>query len=174
MSRTRPISQHFTKELVAVLMVALGSVVGLNWWHKQTHDAIEAAFIQEQRDKIVTDKVKTLETAFATVYQNIRAISLLPSVRGIDGGNRLEKDHEDVIKSKRFTAEGAAAAQQIYNNMASQISVSEIYAVVDGLNAAKGEVPFFKYDAIRFGAEDVAAGKEAHSAESLEQSAAAA
>jgi len=174
MSRTRPLSQHFTKELVAVLMVALASVVGLNWWHKQTHDAIEAAFIQEQRDKIVTDKVKTLETAFATVYQNLRAISLLPSVRGIDGGNRLEKDHEDVIKSKRFTAEGAAAAQQIYNNMASQISVSEIYAVVDGLNAAKGEVPFFRYDAIRFGAEDIAAGKEAHSAESPEQSAAAA
>ena len=53
--------------------------------------------------------------------------------------------------------------------MASQVSVSEIYAVVDGLNAAKGEVPFFMYDTIRFGSEETAAAEEAHSADFPEE-----
>ncbi len=169
MAKAVNLSLYLTKELIAVLVVALVAVAGLTWWHFQTHAALEAEFIQGQRDKVVGDKAKQMETAFTTVYQNIRAISLLPSVRNIDGGNRVEKDDEDVIKSKRFTAEGSATVQEIYNNMASQVSVSEIYAVVDGLNAAKGEVPFFMYDTIRFGSEETAAEEEAHSADFPEE-----
>ena len=69
------------------------------------------------------------------VYQNIRAISLLPSVRASKGGNVVTEDGEDSVKAGRFPAEGHATVQEIDNNLASQVSVSEIYAVVEGLNA---------------------------------------
>ena len=151
MSDSQGISRYLTKELVAVLIVTALAVVGLTVWHVNTQQSIERDFIENQRDKVLKSKAAELETAFTTVYQNIRAISLLPSVRNIEGGNRLEKDDEDVVKSGRFSAEGHATVQEIYNNMASQVSVSEIYAVINGLNADKGEIPFFMYDAIKFG-----------------------
>ncbi len=152
MNDSQGLSRYLTKELLAVLLVTALAVVGLTVWHVNTQQSIEQDFINGQRDKVLHSKAAALETAFTTVYQNIRAISLLPSVRNIEGGNRLEKDDEDVVQSGRFSAEGHATVQEIYNNMASQVSVSEIYAVINGLNAEKGEVPFFMYDAIKFGA----------------------
>ena len=154
MNESQGISRYLTKELVAVLAVTALAVIGLTVWHINTEQAIEKDFINSQREKVLKGKAAELETAFTTVYQNIRAISLLPSVRNIEGGNRVEKENEDVLKTGRFSAEGHATVQEIYNNMASQVSVSEIYAVINGLNADKGEIPFFMYDTIKFGADE--------------------
>ena len=52
----------------------------------------------------------------------------------------------DVVKQGRFSSEGHLTVQQLYNNLASNFSVSEIYAVVDGFDRKKNDVPFFMYD----------------------------
>ncbi|MBC2581113.1 methyl-accepting chemotaxis protein [Clostridium sp. DJ247] len=84
---------------------------------------------------------------FKYMYEGARTISLLPSVRQIQGGNRNSED-EDVVKQGRFSEDAQITVQQIYNNMADNVSVSEIYAVLNGLDYKKGQVPFFMYDSL--------------------------
>ncbi len=104
-------------------------------------------------------KQRELEHFFALSYQTIRTIGLLPSVRAIPGGNR-KNEHEDVIREKRFTIEGDRTVQQLYNNLAANVSVSEVYCVVDGFDRSRGEVPFFMYDHLELGAGTQAAATE--------------
>lgn len=96
-------------------------------------------------------KATEVTSFFERMYQSNRTISLLPSVRGIVGGNRVSED-EDVVAAGRFSVEGDRSVQQIYNNLA-ELGVSEIYAVVDGFDPASGEVPFFMYDSLIVDAE---------------------
>jgi methyl-accepting chemotaxis protein len=91
-----------------------------------------------------------MEALFDSLYQNLRTISLLPSVRSIVGSNRARED-EDVVANKRFTPDAKETVQQIFNNLRGSVSVSEVYAVIDGLDAQKGQVPFFMYDTVHFG-----------------------
>lgn len=92
-------------------------------------------------------KKEKFEDLFTLTYQTIRAISLLPSVRAIAGGNRLNEE-DDVVAQGRFTIEGHETVQQLYNNLAEGSGVSELYCVVEGLDAVKGEIPFFMFDSL--------------------------
>jgi methyl-accepting chemotaxis protein len=94
-----------------------------------------------------TSKRQELEQSFKLIYETLRTISLFPAVRAIEGGNRAS-EQEDVIKEGRFTQDAHDTVQQLYNNLASNVPISEIYAVVDGLNYSSGEVPFFMYDSL--------------------------
>jgi methyl-accepting chemotaxis protein len=93
-----------------------------------------------------------LEQFFTLSYQSVRTIGLLPSVRGIKGGNR-KSDAVDIVKTGRFSVEGDRTVQQLFNNLAANVSVSEVYAIVDGFQPQQGEVPFFMYDHIVLGPE---------------------
>jgi methyl-accepting chemotaxis protein len=149
----------FSKELNIVLVAFSLAIAYLVYWHAQERSALEQRFISDQLN-VAKEKQAAIESMLFGIYQNVRTITLLPSVQNIKGGNR-QSEEEDVVKDGRFTAEGQATVQQIYNNLASRVSVSEIYAVVEGLDAAKGEVPFFMYDTLVFGkhAEKTAAAK---------------
>jgi methyl-accepting chemotaxis protein len=131
---------------------------------------------QKSRDKQIAshfkDKKEELEAFFRIAYQTGRTISLLPSVRSIPGGNK-KTDAEDVIASKRFTLEGKQTIQQLYNNLAVNTGVSEVYVIVDGLDHKKGETPFFMFDQLVIGAnvpEDNASAEEDHSTDIPEES----
>ena len=67
--------------------------------------------------------VNAAQGQFTSIYQNIRTISRLPSV----------------IKTDRYAAninpDGVTAIQEIYNNLASDVDVSEVYIVGKDLNA---------------------------------------
>ena len=141
----------FSKELNSVLLAFSLAIAYLFYWHAQERSALEQRFISDQLT-VAKDKQAAIESMLFGVYQNVRTITLLPSIQNIKGGNR-QSEEEDVIKTGRFTVEGQQTVQQIYNNLASRVSVSEIYAVVEGMDAAKGEVPFFMYDALVFGKE---------------------
>ena len=141
--------QYFRKEFVLMFAGFGLAIAYLVYWHVNERAALEQRYIQEQLE-VVNEKRAALETTLVTIYQNIRTITLLPSIKAIKGGNRQNED-EDVVKSGRLSTEAHATVQQIYNNMASRVSVSEIYAVIEGLDAAKGEVPFFMFDAMVFG-----------------------
>ncbi len=105
---------------------------------------------QSQRQTDYANKKKEMESFFRISYQTARTISLLPSIRGIKGANR-KNDKENIIADKRFSLEGHQTVQQLYNNLAVNTGVSEVYAIIEGLNAEKGEVPFFMFDELRIG-----------------------
>ncbi len=112
---------------------------------------------------------RSLEHFFTLSYQTIRTISLLPSVRGITGGNR-PSDARTAVEDGRFSVEGDRTVQQLYNNLAANVSVSEVYAIVDGFDASRGEVPFFMYDRLRMTAEGVEEAEDEHGADFPEES----
>ena len=84
---------------------------------------------------------RTVEAAFHQIYHNLRTISLLPTVREIDRhGNNLSPD-------------ARASINQIYNNLASDITVSEVYIVPGDFEpdridpvTGKTEAPILEFD----------------------------
>lgn len=114
-----------------------------------THNAEEVEHKKAIKKQIVSETVEPiqhkLELIFASLYETIRTISLLPGIRAIEGGNRSSED-DDILKQNRFSVDAHQTVQQLYNNLATHITVSEIYCIVEGLDQNKGEIPFFMYD----------------------------
>ncbi|MFN8588462.1 MAG: methyl-accepting chemotaxis protein [Candidatus Eisenbacteria bacterium] len=106
---------------------------------------------------------------FTLSYQSVRTISLLPSVRGISGGDRPD-DSRTAVELGRFPVEGDRTVQQLYNNLAANVSVSEVYAITRGFDPSRGEVPFFMYDALKLGTGDESAVETEPGADSPEES----
>ena len=138
---------HFRGLVVATVIVTV-AIVGNFMLERYITSEIEGIHSQ------LTNQVKTsnfqamqhrIENVFNQIYQSIRTISLLPSVRNIEGNNRKSED-EDIVKQGRFTPDAWATVQQIYNNLAGNVSVSEIYATVSGFQPDQGEFPFFMFD----------------------------
>ena len=129
----------------ALLLVA----VILNIWLYQNNQKSQDGLIErarnEARETLLEPKAREIESALRIMYESARTISLLPSVRKISGRNRLN-DKEDVVAQGRFSADAALTIQQIYNNLAVNISVSEVYAVLKDFAPERGEVPFLMYD----------------------------
>lgn len=144
--------RHGLSGAIACLLLAT-----LVWGHVAL-DAYYARRLQADREhlrnQIQTEDLRSkqtdIEQSFKLIYESLRTISLFPGVRLISGGNRVSDD-EDVVASKRFSSDARQTVQQLYNNLASNVSISEIYAVVDGFDATRGEVPFFMYDSLALG-----------------------
>ena len=135
---------------ILLAIVAVATLTGMWLWHSADKRTAQKTFIDAHIATVVHNKQRNMEALFDSLYQNLRTISLLPSVRGITGNNRANED-EDVVASKRFTPDARETVQQIFNNLRGSVSVSEVYAVIDGLDAQKGQVPFFMYDTVHFG-----------------------
>ncbi len=60
---------------------------------------------------------RRVDEALRSIYENLRTLSFLPSVRNIDR------------HGLNIGAEGRGTIQQIYNNLASNVAVSEVYVV---------------------------------------------
>nr|WP_246462084.1 EAL domain-containing protein [Mesorhizobium sangaii] len=99
---------------------------------------------------------KTVEDALRAVYENVRTLSYLPSVRNLDRHGTNLGD------------EGRATIQQIYNNLANNVSISEVYFLPldfdpDRFDAVTGklEEPILQFDQLIVNARarsDAAAG----------------
>lgn len=129
--------------------------------------------VQSKKTQFINEdflKKKTeIERLFSLTYQSLRTVSLLPSIRHLPVYNR-KSEKEDVVKSGLFTKEGQLTVQQLYNNLASNVSVSEIYAVMDGFDHAKGDIPFFMYDKINVTGEVLKEDDEKKTADTPEES----
>lgn len=132
--------------LLALLVIV---TAGVNIRLHQVHATTLAGLQEEARETVRNGEfrahVRDIESAFRVMYESARTIALLPGVRKIEGRNR-SSDQQDVVALNRFTTDAALTVQQIYNNLAVNIPVSEIYAVLKGFAPEKGEVPFFMYD----------------------------
>ena len=136
------------------VLAALFVVLSLTsyWWMGQIYtERLNEAHQQTLKLEIhplLERKRKQLQEMFNTMYENTRTISLLPSVREIKGGNRPD-EKQDIVATHRFSNDAMNTVQQIYNNLVSRAAVSEVYAVLEGLDFKKGEVPFFMFDTIK-------------------------
>lgn len=91
------------------------------------------------------NKGKEIQTLFNSIYQHTRTITLIPAIRDITGKNRTGLD-DDIVAKGRLSAEMDATLRQLYQSLSNDISLSEIYYILDGFNPDQGEIPFFMYD----------------------------
>ncbi len=96
-------------------------------------------------DAATSAKAHEISSLFADLYVATRTISLLPAVRQVKPQNRRDKE-ENMVAEGRFNRFDANTVQQLYNHLASQISVSEIYLVYQGFDPRRGQVPFMAFD----------------------------
>ncbi|MGY3911168.1 methyl-accepting chemotaxis protein [Aeromonas piscicola] len=130
--------------------------------HQSLDDDIKSVqdeYRQHAQDVILKNKAVELEQFFSKLYQNARLISLLPSIRAVQGDNRRNED-ENVITQGRLSQDAGLTVQQIYNDMAQDTAISEVYYVRNGLNYNAGEVPLFMYDTVIFNTDKDAASSE--------------
>ena len=127
------------------LTVALVFVIQNNW--QQRINLSRQLYIEASQSSATRD-VARLESAVRSIYENIRTLSLLPSVRAIDrhGGNLSEEARQAFI--------------QIYNNLSSSVDVSEVYVVPIDLDphkidpiTLKPEEPIVMFDQFITGAD---------------------
>lgn len=89
---------------------------------------------------------RKIETAFSHIYQNLRTIGKLPSIRSID------RHAQTLNTNDRITI------QEIYNNLAGSIAVSELYVLPKDFNpdaidpvTGKPEEPVIMFDQLIVG-----------------------
>ena len=107
---------------------------------RQEFTSAKQHFAEAARSDAVREAHK-VETAFRSIYENIRTISRLPSVINIDRhGDNLNVD-------------GRATIQQVYNNLANSVAVSEVYILPVDFDAArtdpvtgKSQAPIIMFD----------------------------
>ncbi len=94
------------------------------------------------------------EGQFASIYQNLRTISRLPSV--------VKADRH----ATNINQDGLTTIQELYNNLASNVDVSEVYIVPRTLNAdlidpvtSAPEAPILMFDNLITGDDDGGGGK---------------
>ncbi len=136
------------RNTVTVFFVLI-AVTFLFFFHRSfVHERkeIQKTFLEEQEFR-VNEKAKEMEMLFTQLYQGGRTISLLPGIRSLQGKN-LPKDFGSQFDNQRFSEEAQMTVQQIYNNLADNIAISEIYCILDGFRPDLGETPFFMYDSL--------------------------
>jgi hypothetical protein len=123
-------------------IMAFGLVLAVFIYLKSSNDYATALENYKHDAQIEADEAaKSLSYSLKQMYQGLRTISLLPSLMSIDRyGKNLNSDaHESIV--------------QIYNNMVSNVAVSEIYIVpvdmepekIDPVTGSFGE-PILMYD----------------------------
>ncbi|MFO0595649.1 MAG: methyl-accepting chemotaxis protein [Myxococcaceae bacterium] len=139
--------------IFAAIAVALLAAVGVTAHALHSRDAAREAEKQKLLATELEPRRQDLEQAFRLIYQSVRTIGLLPSVRSVTGRNRRD-EHDDAVKSGRFSLEGDRTVQQLFNNLAANVSVSEVYLVLDGFAPERGEVPLRMYDHVLLSPDD--------------------
>ena len=131
---------------VAFALMLQGALTAYLMYENRDHrDALRKVVIAEQRSTTMVPMAARLEAAFEDIYHNARTISLIPSVRQLTGPNRRGAS-DNVVASGRFSRDADETVQQIYGNLFTNVQVSEVYVVLDGFDARRGELPFLMYD----------------------------
>lgn len=124
------------------LIFFIGAALCLATYEKAASDYDEA--LQNYRQTSADEasiSAKKIEDSLNEIYQNIRTISLLPGVRKIARhGENIDPDAH-------------AAIQQIYNDLASNVAVSEVYVVPADIDpeaidpaTGKPQAPILSFD----------------------------
>lgn len=132
--------------LAWLLLIAVGFMWVYNGWtlYIEYKDDIETE-IDSHQMALLTEKSGEIESVMRLVYEHLRTISLLPSIRRVGGFNRIDVS-ENVVEQGRLSIDTHQTIQQIYRNLHSSIDLSEIYVTLKGFQPETGEVPFAMYN----------------------------
>ena len=125
---------------VSVIGVGLAIGVGIHLDAEQKRHSAWLSHLKIEQG-LARQEAQKVSKGLASIYENLRTISLLPGVRKIDRhGLTLGEDGHETI-------------QQIYNNLASNIDVSEVYIVPAGFDhdridpaTGKPQAPILMFD----------------------------
>ena len=144
--REKMLSKHWFIMIVCAILWSCLLLVGLIY--KQSEQYLVAAresYRYEAHGDALEVK-RRLENTFRLVYQNIRTISKLPSVRTIG------RHAETLSESDRISI------QEIYNNLKNNVNVSEVYVLPKDFNphaidpvTGKPEEPIISFDELIVG-----------------------
>jgi hypothetical protein len=126
---------------ILALVVAIAIGVSLKT-SRDLEDTLEAYRAKAHQDTVLT--AGAVGGAFDQIYQNLRTISFLASVRRIDR------------HGENLSVDGRQAIQQIFNNLAANVAVSEVYIVPVDLDpdaidpqTHDKQVPILMFDLVR-------------------------
>ncbi|MBZ9882725.1 EAL domain-containing protein [Mesorhizobium sp. CA10] len=123
-----------------ILLISVVTLAGLHIDASREFALAKERYLENSR---ATSRAtaKTVEDALNAIYQNVRTLTFLPSVRALDRHGTNLGD------------EGRATIQQIYNNLADNVSISEVYFLPldfdpDRFDAVTGklEEPILQFD----------------------------
>lgn len=136
--KTQPMKVYF----IYACILIVGALIAFFVMSKASKDYREALDQYSEASKTKVERqVASLEGQFRLIYQGIRTISMLPSIKNIDRHGKTIDDNanESII--------------QIYKNLRSNVTVSEVYIVPLSLEPEKidpetgsFEVPILMYD----------------------------
>ena len=133
-------------ELARLLLSAVLIMWAYNGWsvYQEYKNDVKVEIATAQNVELGSVAVK-VESVMRLVYEHIRMISLLPSIRRVGEFNRISAD-ENVVDQGRLSIDTHQTIQQIYRNLNNTVDLSEIYVSLKGFDPDAGEVPFAMYD----------------------------
>ncbi len=146
------------------LLLAFGllacATVGTEWSYRHSLSEAEARYRSESHQHAL-EVAQDVERALNSIYQGIRTIARLPGVRAIDplGAN--------------FEGDAKSTVQEIYNNLALNVSMSEVYIVPanldpDGGGVDRATAPIVTFDELIVGKKSEA-GPDEEAAPAVEE-----
>ncbi len=131
--------QRLLGYLVIVLVTAAVSLLAQYQWHANVVVA-QGNHVARARAETRTS-ARQVEQQLSSIYENLRTLASLPSLRGIDR------------HAKNLSTEARTTFQQIYNNLAVRVAVSEVYVLPIDFNPGKfdpitlkPEEPIIRFD----------------------------
>ncbi|OHD14950.1 MAG: hypothetical protein A2086_11080 [Spirochaetes bacterium GWD1_27_9] len=137
----------FFVSIIIIILLFIGFILYFLYSHKSKIESIKHELKNNLSSIKFQHKKENIELFFNQMYESIRTISLLPSIRNIKGKNR-KSETEDIVKQGRISKDAYQTVQQIYNNIANNFAISELYCILEGLDYKNNEVPFFMFDSI--------------------------
>jgi hypothetical protein len=134
------LKRYFKIEYIIALLISI--FIGYGVYLKSISDYNQSILLYQEKSKTEAELVRlNIEKTFNEAFQGIRTISFLPNVRSID---RYATNLDDNSKQ---------AILQIYNNLKTNIKVSEVYIVPVDLepeeidpNTGSLQIPILMFD----------------------------
>lgn len=113
--------------LIAAVLFGLGAAVAVHTEQERQRDLEQARTAFREEGRARTAQVSaSVEQTFRSMYEGLRTIARLPGVRTL-GGVGADVDFRG--GGERFDANTRSTIQEIYNNLASHVDMSEVYLV---------------------------------------------
>ena len=147
MPKYPPLQRHLPTAIALgfLLLWSLSVALVARNWHSHNH--LIQQEVLEEANSALRAKAADIAGILQRTYHTVRTISLLPGVRSLVPYNR-SSEAQDVVQQGRMSSADYDTVQQLYNQIASSVSVSEIYLIHDGFNPDKGQIPFVMLDHI--------------------------
>jgi EAL domain-containing protein (putative c-di-GMP-specific phosphodiesterase class I)/GGDEF domain-containing protein len=145
------LSNNQARQSLGYLVFAIVALASFVFWGFElrlsmtSHDEHAEEVLASYQLRQLELKSEAIRDVIQEMYQTARTISLLPSIRTVQGANR-RSIKEDVVRQGRLSPDTDRMLRQVYANLNSYVRISEVYYILDGFDPDHGDIPFFMYD----------------------------